>query len=154
MFTLVLWLHSMMRWAAVALGLVVVYRGWRGQAGQRPWTLYDTGVNLGFAAALDVQLVIGSVLWLYSPISILGIHERDLGLHDRVIRFWTFEHPILMLAGIVLAHVGLLRIRRLGDSPLRHRAAAVYGGLALLIVLAGIPWPFLSYGRPLVWPMP
>ena len=79
MFTLVLWVHSIFRWGVVALGLVSVYRAWRGRAGGRPWTASDTGVSLGFAAMLDVQLVVGSVLWLYSPISILGIHELDLG---------------------------------------------------------------------------
>jgi hypothetical protein len=154
MFALVLWLHSMVRWAVVVLGFVAVYRAWRGQDGQTPWRPYDTGIAVGFAAVLDIQLVIGSVLWLYSPISILGIHEPDLGLKDRVLRFWTFEHPVLMLAAIVLAHVGLIRIRRLTEPRRRHRAAAVYIGLALVLVLAGIPWPFLSYGRALAWPMP
>src|SRR5690606_4254085 len=141
-------------WAVVALGLLAIYRGWRGSVQRRPWTTGDTGVSLAFAAALDMQLVVGVVLWLYSPISILGIHELDLGLRDRVLRFWTFEHPTLMLLGIVLAHVGLLRILRVTDLDRRHRAVVLYFGLALLLVLAGIPWPFLPYGRPLVSAMP
>ena len=154
MFALVLWLHSMIRWAVVVPALVALYRAWSGRAGHRPWTLFDRGVLAGFAALLDLQLVIGGVLWFKSPISILGIHELDLGLADPVLRFWTFTHPILMLAAIVVVHAGLVRIRRLQDSAQRHRIAFVYVGLSLVLVFAGSPWSFLAYGRPLMSPLP
>ncbi|HEY8548327.1 MAG TPA: hypothetical protein VIL35_00110 [Vicinamibacterales bacterium] len=151
MFTLVLWGHSMMRWIVLALGIVALYRAWRGRAGVSPWMPGDMWTSLGFVAALDAQLVVGIVLWLYSPITILGIHELDIGFADRVLRFWTFEHPVVMLVGILLANVGLLRIWLAADARRRYRIALVYFGIALALVLAGIPWTFLPYGRPLVW---
>jgi hypothetical protein len=153
MFTLVLRLHSMIRWAALILGGVAVYRSWRAQAGHRPWGKSDAAIVGSFVAALDLQLLLGAALWLRSPISLLGFHELDLGFADPVLRFWTFVHPLLMLAVIVLAHVGAYRIRRLQESAARHRTAVMCIGLALVLLLAGIPWPFLSYGRPLVWPI-
>lgn len=151
MFGWVLLLHSVIRWFIVSLGVFALYRAVRGQSGRRPWTSFDAGIGLAFILALDLQLAIGLLLFLFSPITILGFHELDLALRSRVLRFWTFEHPILMGAAIVLAHIGRVRIRRHEQSRLRHRTAAIFFGLALLLVLAGIPWPFLPYGRPLLW---
>jgi len=151
MFNLVLWGHSMLRWAVLVSGLIAVYRGWRGRAGVSPWTSGDTWTSRGFVALLDVQFAAGLLLWLYSPISIMGIHEPDLGLGDRVIRFWTFEHPLLMLAAVVLANIGLFLLRRRPDARRRHRTVCLCFGTALALVLVGIPWSFLPYGRPLFW---
>jgi hypothetical protein len=47
--------------------------------------------------------------------------------------------------------VGRARIRRAEDSPLKHRRVLVYLGLALLLVVIGVPWPFMPVARPL-WP--
>lgn len=154
MFSLVLLLHSIIRWAIVILGIVAVYRAARGQSNHKPWTLTDNAISLGFTSALDLQLLIGLVLFLFSPITVLAIHELDLALEARVLRFWTFEHPILMVAAVVLAHVARVRIRRHTEPNRRHRAVMVFIGLALLLVLAGMPWPFLPYGRPLLTLLP
>jgi hypothetical protein len=154
MYVLTVLAHSVMRWIVVVLGVVVVYRAVTGQFGRRPWTSSDTKISLGFLVALDVQLLIGTVLFIKSPITILGIHEWDLMLASRALRFYTLEHPILMLAAIALAHIAWIRIRRRSDSSSPHRDAAVFFGLALLLLLAAIPWPFLPYGRPLLSLLP
>ena len=151
MFALVLLLHSLLRWIVVGLGVVAVYRGVTGNNGGKPWRPADDYIGLGFTAGLDLQLAIGVVLFLYSPITILGYHELDLTAKSPVLLFWTFVHPLLMVAAVVLAHVGRVRIRRQVESGGRHRAATVFFGLALLLVVAGTPWPFLPWGRPLVW---
>jgi hypothetical protein len=109
---------------------------------------------LGFLVALDVQLLIGAVLFIKSPITILGIHELDLTLASPALRFYTFVHPLLMLAAIALVHIAWVRIRRRSESSSPHRHAAVFFGLALLLLLAAIPWPFLPYGRPLLSLLP
>jgi hypothetical protein len=150
MYVLAVLLHSVIRWVVIALGIVAVYRAVNGQSGRRPWTSSDANISLGFTAALDLQLLIGLLLFVFSPITILGMHELDLAVKSPTLRFWTFEHPVLMVAAIVLAHVARIRIRRHAEPSRRHRTAAVFFGLALLLVLAGNPWPFLSYGRPLL----
>jgi hypothetical protein len=65
------------------------------------------------------------------------------------LRFWAVEHVLGMVIGLVLVHVGRVRIRRV-DSLRRHRTAAIFFGLALLVMLASIPWPGTPTGRPLL----
>lgn len=154
MYVLTVFAHSVMRWIVVGLCVVVVYRAVAGQLGRRPWTSSDTYISFGLLVALDVQLLIGAVLFVKSPITILGIHELDLTLESPALRFYTFVHPLLMLLAIALVHIAWIRIRRSSESSSPHRTAAVFFGLALLLLLAGIPWPVLSYGRPLLSLLP
>jgi hypothetical protein len=65
-------------------------------------------------------------------------------------RFWTIEHPFGMLLGLALAHVGRARIRKTADAVRRHRVALIFFTLAMIAVLATIPWPGRPYGRPLI----
>jgi hypothetical protein len=43
-----------------------------------------------------------------------------------------------------------VRIRKAPDSESRHKRALLFFGLALLILLASIPWPFSPGARSLV----
>jgi hypothetical protein len=43
-----------------------------------------------------------------------------------------------------------VRIRRATDARQRHRIAAIFFGLALVIIFITIPWPGLPYARPLI----
>ena len=54
-----------------------------------------------------------------------------------------------MVIALVLAHLGRVRARRT-DSLRRHRGvAAIFFTLALVVILASIPWPGTPAGRPL-----
>jgi hypothetical protein len=55
-----------------------------------------------------------------------------------------------MVVGIVLAHRGRSRVRATDDSLKKHRIAAIFFVLALIAILASIPWPGMPAGRPLV----
>ena len=65
------------------------------------------------------------------------------------VRFFLADHPMGMIIAIALAHVGRVRIRRAADSESRHKRALIFFGLALVMMLLSIPWPFLSAPRPL-----
>jgi hypothetical protein len=55
-----------------------------------------------------------------------------------------------MVIGIALVHVGLARAKRATDGPARHRTVAIFFTLAMLAMLASIPWPGRPYARPLI----
>ena len=71
-------------------------------------------------------------------------------MQDRIARFWAVEHVFGMIVGIALAHIGRSRVHKTGDDVRRHKLAAIFFTLALLAILASIPWPTLPYGRPLL----
>jgi hypothetical protein len=64
-------------------------------------------------------------------------------------RFWVVEHVFGMLIGVALVHVGRVRARKT-DSLRRHKVAAIFFGLALVVIAASIPWPGTANGRPLL----
>ena len=142
--------HSVLRWIALLLGAVAVWRAVTGLSRGREFTSADSAAGLAFMIALDLQLLVGIVLYVKSPITILGLHELDLAARSHALRFFTFIHPAIMLASVAFAHVARRRIAGAPDAPARHRSAAVFFGLALVLAVAGTPWPFLSYGRPLL----
>jgi len=144
-------LHSLLRWVVLLTGLAAAGRGIAGWSG-RTWTPADSRAGLFFVAALDLQLVIGLVLYLFlSPTVRVGSIDIGAAMRDSTLRFFLVEHAFGMLAAVTLAHLGRIRIRKSADDRRRQRSAAVFFGLALLLVALSIPWPGMPAGRPL-WP--
>lgn len=143
-----LFVHSVLRWLVLLLGLLVVFRALAGRSSGRPWTAADEGGGLLFILAVDLQFVAGLLLFLFSPVTTLGTHELNLAWQSPVLRFFTLVHPVLMVVAFVMVHIARVRIRRAAAEA--HRMAAAWFGVALAIMIAATPWPFLSYGRPLL----
>jgi hypothetical protein len=146
-----LMLHSWLRWFVIIAGVVVVARALVGWSGHRPWTGADDAAGRWFVVSLDVQLVIGLVLYaVLSPITRAAFADMGAAMANTTWRFWAVEHLFLAVVAIVLAHIGRVRSRKAATPVGRHRAALIFYGVALVAVIASIPWPFLAYGRPLL----
>lgn len=149
-YSLLLFAHSWLRWLVVALAVATVGRAVRGWVGRRSWSPLDDRLGRFFVIGLDGQVLLGVVLsLLVSPITTGAFHVPATIMTNAALRFWVVEHPFAMLAALALAHVGRARIRRATEAPARHRLAAVFFGLALFLLLVGIPWPFMPTARPL-----
>lgn len=152
MYTLLLATHSLLRWLVLAAGVAVVARALGGLRQSRGGSRHDDRLARLFVVSLDVQTLVGLVLYLAtSPITTAALRNPGAALGDTVARFWFLEHPVLMLGALALAHVGLVRMRRESTPARRRGGAALFFGLALVLLLVGIPWPFARVSRPL-WP--
>ena len=150
-FGLVLAVHSIVRWLAIGLGAGVSARAWLGMFKGRAWTSADTRVGRMLVACLDLQVFVGVLLYgVFSPVVAAGMSNLAVASGSRAYRFWMLEHPIAMIAALVLAHAGLARAKR-ADGPIAHRHAALFFTMAIVIILAAIPWPMFTFGRAL-WP--
>lgn len=142
MYDLVLLAHSWLRWLVLLAGLIAVARAVSGVSARRPWTPSDDRAGLWLTAALDLQMLLGLILYLFlSPVTRSAFVDMAAAMRDAPIRFFAVEHPVGMIVAIALAHVGRIRIRKAADSESRHKQALVFFGLALLVVLLSIPWP-------------
>jgi hypothetical protein len=102
-----------------------------------------------FVGLLDLQMLLGLLLYfVFSPLSKAAMGDFAGAMKDPVMRFWGVEHWFGMVIGIALAHVGLSKARKAATDALRHRRIAVFFLLALIAILAALPWPFRLYGRP------
>jgi hypothetical protein len=150
MYTTVILLHSLVRWAVLATGVFAAVRGISGWRSGRPWTLADDRAALWFTSALDLQMLLGLLLYFWlSPITTAALHDFGSVMPNAALRFWAIEHPVGMIVGIALAHIGRGRLRKIAADARRHRTAAVFFTLSLLVVILSIPWPGSPNARPL-----
>lgn len=148
-----LFAHSWIRWLVLGLGVAVLVQrsvAWRGKA--RPQV---TGVHRAFVAALDIQLVLGLLLYLvFSPVTKAAFADFGATMGVSLLRFYSVEHVFGMISAIAAAHIGFDRLRRSeraieGWGP-ALRFAFIAQAIWLIVTVASIPWPGLPYGRPLL----
>jgi hypothetical protein len=151
MYLAVLTLHSYVRWIVVILAIAAVVRALSGWLGRKEWTALDRRLGVFFSSSMDLQLLLGLILYIFlSPSTHTAFQNFGAAMSDEVLRYWSLDHIGLMLVAVVLVHVGGALSKRAGEARVKHRQAAIFFGLAILIVLYAIPWPFLAYGRPLL----
>jgi hypothetical protein len=142
-------LHSWLRWAILILGVIAIVRAIGGRGG-RPWTSSDDNIGKWYNISLDVQFLIGLLLYVWlSPITQAAFADFGGAMRNAGLRFFAVEHLVGMVIAIALAHVGRARIRKASGDARRHQQAALFYGLSLIILLASIPWPGMPAGRPL-----
>ena len=146
MYTALLVTHSWLRWAVLVFGLIALIAAVKKHARK---DLEPDRSSLGFLISADLQLLVGLGLYFVSPYFAMLTSEPKSAMGDASIRYFAVEHALGMIVAIVLVHVGRILGKR-SASPNRHRTAAVLFALALVIMAAAIPWPFLAEARPLL----
>jgi len=151
MYSIVLTLHSFVRWVVLILAVVAAGRALIGWLGRREWGVLDRRLGVFLSASIDLQLLLGLTLYVFlSPTTRHAFQNLETAMSHATTRYWTVEHIGEMVLSLVLIHLGQLLSKRSGTATSRHRRAAVFFGLATLLILMAIPWPFLAYGRPLL----
>src|SRR5215212_5862068 len=113
MYAAALIVHSWLRWLVVLTGLMAFFRAASGASGRKPWRPSDDRAGFWFVMALDVQVLIGLLLYFFlSPLSRQALHDFGGAMKNTGLRFWGVEHAFGMLIGVALAHVGRVRTRK------------------------------------------
>jgi hypothetical protein len=149
MYPAFLMIHSVLRWLVVIAAVAAAGKALAGWLGKQPFTKLDDRLGLAFTILMDVQLLVGLVLYVFlSPLTQSAFQNMSAAMSDSTLRFFAVEHLAVMVVAVVLAHVGRALTRRAPEAG-KHPRAALWYGLALLAILFAIPWPFYAYGRPL-----
>ena len=136
--------HNALRWVILIAGLLTVLKAVRGLKGDVPYaSARRSGVV--FMAGLHLQLILGLVLFVVSPLVQHAMGDMAATMQDAGTRFFIAEHPTLMVIAVVVATIGSIVSKNAADDAARHRKLLVYTGVTFLLLLAGIPWD-----RPLV----
>lgn len=142
--------HSYLRWIVLGAAFLVLGRSVTGWRSGRSWTPGDARALAGFVGLLDLQLVLGLVLYLVlSPISGAFFADPASGMKDSVLRFFGVEHVFAMTIAVGVVHAGRARAKKAIEPRDRHRRVCVSLLVGLGVMLVAIPWPFAKYGRPL-----
>jgi hypothetical protein len=144
-------IHSLLRWLVLIFAVIAVVRAIAGVSGPRAWARGDTLAGRLLTISIDTQMLVGLILYgLLSPITRTALADMGVAMRDASLRFYAVEHLVLMLAAVALVHIGQARVRQASSDRGRHRTAAIFFGIALVLMLVGIPWPFRAVGRPLL----
>ena len=151
MYSAFLVVHSYLRWVVVIAGLLVIARAIMGIAGRRDWSAGETTALKVFTISLDVQFLIGLLLYVWlSPFIRDAWADMGATMRNAPLRFFAVEHVTGMLIGLALAHVGRSKIAKAADAAQKHKLAVIFISLAMVVIMLSIPWPGMPGGRPLL----
>lgn len=138
MHELVLVLHSWVRWVVIVAGILATFQAFtNASSSQRS--------GLIFTIALDIQFLLGLVLLLTLNV----FSDFGATMRDPIARFYAVEHETMMIAAIVIAHVGRVLARKAATPAAARTRTLVCFGLATVLLLVGTPWPGMLDDRPL-----
>lgn len=140
MYVLLLTLHSWVRWAVLGALLLALLRGYRGWLTRASFTPFDNALRHWTATLAHVQLMLGYALYFQSPI-VAAFRQQGAAAGSEA-RFFGLLHVLLMTAAVVLLTLGSALARRRPSDAARFHTMALWFTLALLVVLAAVPWPF------------
>ena len=143
-------LHNFLRWVVLIAALYAIYRAFAGWLGKKEWTRTDDKAGMWFTMVMDIQVLAGLILYFLSPITQSALQNFGGAMSNPVARFFAVEHIFLMIVAAVVAHMGRAFSRKASGSQAKHKRAAIWFMLALLLILVAIPWPFSAAARPLI----
>lgn len=122
-------------------GLFTVLNAVSGIVKKRIFTESDNKSNLLFMICCDIQLLLGLVLYFggewFNNMKRFGEIKSDAAL-----RFFSLEHAAMMLLAWVLVHVGRTAVKKAPTDAAKHKRMLLFFGIAFVLILASIPWPF------------
>jgi hypothetical protein len=131
MYSALLHAHSGLRWILLLLILATII----GALGNRGGSLSEGTKKLSLFAMISthLQATLGLVLYFLSP----KVQFSANTMGNSMLRFFTMEHVLMMLIALVLITIGH-RHSKAGNA---NKVFWFYL-IALLVMLAAIPWPF------------
>jgi len=133
-YTFVKMLHSGFRYVVFLMVLIAIVRSFVDWFGKKPYTEGNRKFNLFAMIAVHTQILIGLILYFVSPF----VQFNSQTMKDDTTRYWTVEHISMMIFAMILVTVGHSRSKKILLPEGKHRAIAIYYGLALLVIVMAI----------------
>ncbi len=140
-------LHNIVRWLVVLAGIWALVAAVMGLASGRRFRAPDRTPGLVFVSSLDLQLLLGVVLYVVSPL-VRGAMQMGMGeaMRTTELRFYLVEHALMMVLAVAAGHIGYsLSKRESRADRARFTGAAILYAVALALIFFATPW-----GRPLL----
>jgi hypothetical protein len=128
----VLQLHAIWRWVLLIAAIIVLVKALIGWLGKRPFTKLDDQLGMAFTMIVDIQVLLGLILWLFHQ---PGLQNLSQAMGNAALRFIVLEHPILALIALAFAHIGRSRSKKLTDATAKHRTSFVFYLLSLVFIV-------------------
>jgi uncharacterized membrane protein YfcA len=147
MYNSLLFLHSIFRWLVLISLLYALLRAYHGYKNKRSFARADNSTRHWAATIAHVQLILGFTLYLISPLVKYFYTARSESRTTGEPLFFGMVHIAVMLSAIVVITIGSSLAKRRETDPEKFRTMLVWFSVALLLILAAIPWPFSPFAQ-------
>lgn len=134
--------HSGLRWLVLIALIIAIVNAIGKTSGKVSFTDKDKKIGLFALIFTHIQLLIGLVLYFTSPKVVFS----GEAMKSDVLRFFLVEHSLLMLVAVVLITIGYSRSKKAVEAGKKFKSVLIFYLIGLILMLAGIPWPFMDYG--------
>lgn len=107
-----------------------------GYFSKKEFTSKDRKIALFALIFTHIQLVIGLIVYLISPVAMAVLGE----MKNAELRLTSLEHPITNIIAIVLITIGWSKHKSKTTSHEKFKTFFIFYGLGLALLLSKIPW--------------
>ena len=133
--------HNLLRWVIVILAVYALVRLILGWVQNRNWVQPDQKAVTFFTIALDIQLLVGLLLYfVFSDLIKAAFSDFGAAMSNQVLRFFTVEHSLLMVFAVIIAHVANAAGKKDLTDAKKFQRVTLLLGLAVVLIIAGVPW--------------
>jgi|TARA_R110000737_G_scaffold50259_1_gene71219 NADH:ubiquinone oxidoreductase subunit 5 (subunit L)/multisubunit Na+/H+ antiporter MnhA subunit len=127
--------HSGFRWIILILLVFAIFNAF---TRKDVYEKKDRMIYLFTMISMHIMLLVGLVLNFISP----KVQYASGFMKDASLRFYGIEHLLGMLLAIVIITIGRRKSENAIEAADKHKKIRRFYTIALVIVLAMIPWPF------------
>ncbi|MBS1915807.1 MAG: hypothetical protein JST87_05990 [Bacteroidetes bacterium] len=149
--TFFVYLHNILRWVILILLLVSIVKSFSGWQNKKAFTGSDRKVWLFTMISAHTTLLVGLYLLFFGRYGIIsvGLPEGTHLMKDNFYRFFWVEHPFGQIVAVILITLGNGMAKKSVSDTVKFKKAFWFFLIALIIILATVPWPFRHIvGRP------
>ncbi|WP_299675862.1 hypothetical protein [uncultured Dokdonia sp.] len=140
MYSTIQFVHSIWAYLVLAILVITTINSLAKFFGKKEYGAKDMRLALFTLITMHLQLLIGLVLFFVSPNGLNAITTNGMGGLSSAARKLAVEHPTLMIIAIVLVTIGYSKHKKQRLSTPKFKKLAIFYTLALIAVLAMIPW--------------
>jgi hypothetical protein len=146
-------LHSWFRYLVVCMLVLSVIIAYRGYSRGASFSKKVNAVRHWTATIAHLQLTIGVILYIKSPMIQYFLHHFDELKNDIEQVFFGIFHISLMTIAVVLLTIGSAKTKRLTTDYEKYKTMYQWFAISLIIIFMAIPWPFSPLAsRPCIRP--
>jgi len=134
--------HSGFRWLALILIVMAVIRAGSRMSSKENFEFQTKGTAFFAMILMHIQAALGLVLYFISP----NVQFGSSTMSDSTLRFFAVEHILMMLIAVVLFTMGYSKSKKKTENTSKYKTIFWFYLIGLLVLLAGIPWPFRELG--------
>ena len=137
-------LHSLLRWGILILLIASIIKNFSAWQNKKVFTKSDRKLWLFTLIFAHTNLLVGLYLLLFGKYGIIsiGLPEGTKLMKDDFYRFFWIEHPFGMIVSIILITLGYGMSKKPVNDITKFKKAFWYFLVALIFILAIVPWPF------------